>query len=368
MAYSHLLRSSQTFHGISAALFLGVVLLTAGCHSAITDPKDPKFIVAEKGNWQVTRGELDKDIADFLKQRQMTPEQAGPANMTKLETAMLDNIVLKKLILDRAATLQLKDVDKAEAAELDKLKAAASSPQFDQQLKAAGITMDDLKQRIHEKVLISKVLDAEAFKDIEPTEQEINDTYLKNQQAFNVPAKLRASRILVLVSDKATPAEKATKKKAIDAAHDRVAKGEDFAKVAMEVSEDQYSKNRGGDIGFFQKGENESQFDDVAFTIKPNTLSPVFETPLGYQFLKVTDSQKAGVVPIADARPYISNRLRQIKMGQQEEAYTKKLLADSNVTYHLVRVDLSAPPAAPSAPDAAAPNASAPTAAPAPAH
>lgn len=381
MAYSHLLRSgfvsSKVFHGLAASLLLGVVLTATGCHPAITDPKDPKFIVAEKGKWQVTRAELDKEINDFLKQRQMTPAQAGPANMSKLETAMLDNIIMKKLLLDKAAALPLKDVDKDEAAELDKLKGAAASPEFDQQLKAAGLTMDDIKKRIHEKVIIGKVLDAEAFKDIEPTEQEINDVYMKNQQAFNIPAKLRASRILVLVDDKATPADKAAKKKIIDKAHDRVAKGEDFAKVAMEVSEDQYSKSKGGDIGFFQKGEAEAQFDDVAFTIKPNTLSPVFQTPLGYQFLKVTDSQKAGIVPIADARPYISNKLRQMKMGQQEEVYTKKLLADSGVTYHLVRVDLT-PPQGQGAPTpgtvtpdtTAAPEAQAPAPAPAapPAH
>ncbi len=64
---------------------------------------------------------------------------------------------------------------------------------------------------------------------------------MKNKDKFNVPPQIRASRILIIVDEKATPADKAAKKKAIDKAHDRVTHGEDFSKVATEVSEDRYS-------------------------------------------------------------------------------------------------------------------------------
>jgi parvulin-like peptidyl-prolyl isomerase len=233
-------------------------------------------------------------------------------------------------------------VDKAEAAELDRLKGPAAEPEFEAQLKTAGLTLDDLKKKIHEKVLISKVLEAEAFKNVDPTDQEIDAIYLKNKDSFNIPAKIRASRILILVDDKTSPADKAAKKKAIDAARARVVKGEDFSKVAMEVSQDQYSAPKGGDINFFQRGENEPGFDDVAFNTKENAISPVFLTSLGYQFLKVTAIQPAGAVPVADARGYISSKLREMKMEEQSQAYAKTLLADSGVTYHFVLVD---PPA-----------------------
>ena len=154
-------------------LLLGGVALLAGCHPAVTDPKDPKFIVAEKGSWQILRGELDSEVASYLKQHQATPEQVGPAKMPIVETVMLKNMVLKKLIMERAAALSLKDTDKEEAAELDKIKQQVPPGQnFDQDLKTAGLTVDDLKKRIHEKVLIEQVLKADAFKNIDPTDQE----------------------------------------------------------------------------------------------------------------------------------------------------------------------------------------------------
>jgi parvulin-like peptidyl-prolyl isomerase len=336
-----ILNSSKKFTAFPALLLAGAALL-AGCHPAVTDPNDPKFIVAEKGTWQITEGELDTEVTSYLKQHQATPEQVGPSKMPIVKTAMLRNMVLKKLLLDQAAALPAQDTTQEEASELDRLKGPMAEPEFEQQLQSAGLTIDELKKRIHEKILVSKVLQANVFKDVDPTEQEIDAIYLQHKDSFNIPEKVRASRILIMVDDKTSPEDKAAKKKAIDEARARVVNGEDFGKVAAEVSEDQSSKLKGGDLAYFARGENEPGFDDVAFNTKVNTISPVFLTPLGYQFLKVTEIQPAGVVPVADARQYIASKLREMKMEEESQAYAKKLLADSGVVYHLVMVD---PPA-----------------------
>jgi len=107
-ALGHSLADWYVFAVLSlpAALLVGVAFLASGCHPAITDPKDPKFIVAEKGNWKITRADLDAEMGDYLKQHQMTVEQIGPAKMPMFETAMLDNMVLKKIFLEKAARFQ----------------------------------------------------------------------------------------------------------------------------------------------------------------------------------------------------------------------------------------------------------------------
>jgi parvulin-like peptidyl-prolyl isomerase len=335
--------------GWSLLLLAGAALL-AGCHPAITDPQDPKFIVAENKDWKITRAELNAEIDVLLKQHQATAAQVGPDKMLQLQTSMLKNMVLKKLILARGAALPLTDLAKDEQAEIDRLKGAATEPEFEQQLQIAGLTLDGFKQRIHEKVVIGKVLEAEAFHDVEPTDQEINDFYLKNKDSITTPPQVRASRILIHVDEKTTPEEKAAKKKSIDKAHERVMHGEDFSKVAMEVSEDRSSAPKGGDIDFFRPGENEPGFDAVAFTTKKGAVSAVFETSLGFQFLKVTDTKEGGEVPLADVRPKIEAYLRQAKMAQQEKDYATKLLTDSGVIYHVVLVDPPAQTAADNAP------------------
>jgi parvulin-like peptidyl-prolyl isomerase len=335
--------SIRNFLKLSTAFLVAAAFVTTACHRGVTDPHDPKFIVAEKGTWKITRADLDAEIAAFLKQNHATEAQVGPSKMPLLETQVLRSLVLKQLLLERAAALPLKDVDKDEAAAMETIKQrVAPGESLDDRLKAAGMTMADLKTKIHEEVVINKVLEMEAFKDVEPTEQEINAFYLehKDQPPISTPAKLRASRILRMVDDKTSPADKAAQKKAIDKARDRVAHGEDFSKVATEVSEDRYSGPKGGDIGYFQRGENEAEFDEVVFNLKPGTLSPVFLTPLGYQFVKVTDSKAAGILSVAETSASIANYLRGMKQSVQVKAYSKKLLDDGKVTFYLKLVDL----------------------------
>jgi parvulin-like peptidyl-prolyl isomerase len=385
MAFSPVLRSalhsSGNFFRLTVLLSTGMALL-AGCHPAATapkvanlDPQNPDFVVAEIGNWKVLRSDLNKEVNNYLKQRQWTAQQVG-AKMPLLETMALKNYVLKKLLLDKAAALQLKDadVDKEVNDALDSIKSRVPPGQdFDQALKAAGLTIDDVKKPIREKILIVKVMEADAVKNAEPTEQEIDDIYLKNKASFTIPDKVRASRVLVHVDEHTSPADRAAKKKVIDKARARVAHGEDFAKVATEVSEDTTTAPRGGDLGFFQRGEVESpQFDDVAFATKEGVISPVFETPAGYEFLKVTAMQPAGPLPVADARNFISSKLKEMKTAQQEQDFAKKTLADSGVVYHITLIDPPAQTAGPdgspapgsgatdSAPPAQAPDASAP--------
>ena len=339
------------------ALGTGALLLLAGCHRVVTDPQDPRFIVAEKPKgWSMTRAQLDQEIDTILRQGHQTRQQVGPAKMPIVEGKVLHSMVLKKLLLDRAAEMHLDDADeiKAEGVMMDKVKGNFPTQQeFDQKLAAAGISPDEFKKQIHEQVLILRTLQADALHQVDPTEQEIDDFYLKNKEKMVIPEKVRASRVVIMVDDRTSPADKAARKKAIDAAHARVVKGEDFAKVASEVSEDRYSAPKGGDVGYFQRGENEDNFDAVAFSTKPGVVSPVFQTPMGYQFLKVTDVQEGGEISVAQARSVITNYLRQQNEAQQEDAYTRNLLAGSGVIFHLMQVDPASP--ANTAPPAATP-------------
>jgi parvulin-like peptidyl-prolyl isomerase len=343
---------------LSLGLASGLLLSLAGCHQVIKDPDDPRFIVAEKpGDWSITRKDLTDEVDLLLRQQNKSREEIGPAKMPMVESQILRGIVLKKLILARAGPLNITpaDVDKDTNAVLDQVKGQAPTPaDFDAKLKQAGVTFDQFKERIHDDIIIRKVLEAEALHDDQPTDQEVDDFYMKNKDKFIVPDKIRASRVLIMVDPNTSPADKAAKKKEIDAARARIMKGEDFGKVATEISEDRYSAPKGGDIGFFQKGEEEEQFDAVAFAAKPGVISPVFETKMGYQFLKVTDVQPGGTLAIAQVRDVISQHLREEKESQQGNDYTQGLLGKSGVIFHLLPVN---PPDAGTAPaPAPAPN------------
>jgi parvulin-like peptidyl-prolyl isomerase len=333
-------------------LLLGVALLTACKKPAITDPNDPAFIVAGKDDWTITRAQLNAEVDNALKQENKTRADVAPAQMPALDTQILRYLVLKKLLLDKAATMKLPDIDKEVNQAIDYAKNrnpqhTYTDQEFVDLLKSHGLDFNQWKQNLKDLATMQAVIDAETAKDTQPTEQEVDAIYNEHKDAFQVPAMIRASRVLILVGDTDTAAQKADKKKQISAARARVMKGEDFSKVAMEVSEDRSSAPKGGDMGKFPRGTNEAGFDDVVFNTKVNSVSPVFLDSLGYQFVKVTDSTPAGVIPLAEARSIIGPKLAEAKKRKVANEYAENLLKTSGVTFYLKPVELPTAPAAP---------------------
>ena len=93
-----------------------------------------------------------------------------------------------------------------------------------------------------------------------------------------------------------------------------------FAKIAKENSDDTQSAQQGGDLGFFGKEEMVEPFSKAAFSMKPNTISEVIQTPYGYHIILVTDRQKAGTEPFdkvkGDIKEYLTNQ-EKVKVLQQ---------------------------------------------------
>ena len=334
-----------------AVLLTSLSLLTACKKPAVSDPNDPSFIVASVGQSTFTRGDLNKEVDSALAQRGYSRAQLTPAQVPMVESQVLRSMVLKKILLDKAATMTLPNVDKEVSDVVDNVRNhnpshVLTDAELGDLLKSHGLTLDQWKQNLHDQATVQAVLDANAAQNIEPTEQELDAIYAAHKDAFNVPPMIRASRVLIVTSDSDTPQQKADKKKQIDAARARVMKGEDFSKVAMEVSQDRSTAPKGGDMGKFPRGENEAGFDDVAFKTKVNTVSPVFLDSMGYQFVKVTDISPAGVIPLAEARALIAPKLREEKKGIAESTYAMSLLKSPDVNFYLKMIEPSAQPPA----------------------
>jgi peptidyl-prolyl cis-trans isomerase D len=137
------------------------------------------------------------------------------------------------------------------------------------------------------------------------------EAYYKEHRAeFERPKRLKTSHILVRVPPTGGSEAENKSRAKIEEAIRRARAGEDFGKLAKELSEDTATASQGGDLGFVGKGEMVPQFEDAVFALKKGEISPQpVRTPFGYHAIMVSDVQDSGVQPFRDAAVKIKEKL-----------------------------------------------------------
>jgi peptidyl-prolyl cis-trans isomerase D len=141
-------------------------------------------------------------------------------------------------------------------------------------------------------------------------EADIEKYYAEHASEFEQPAQIRASHVLVRVGETGgSEAEDKARTKIADVIK-RAKAGEDFQKLAREISEDPGSKETGGDLGLIRKGEMVPQFEQAAFAMKAGEISaePV-RTPFGFHAIKVTEVRAPAKTPLKEVSAQIRERL-----------------------------------------------------------
>ncbi|MBN8702937.1 MAG: peptidylprolyl isomerase [Bacteroidetes bacterium] len=124
------------------------------------------------------------------------------------------------------------------------------------------------------------------------TDKDVNDKVLK--EAYErLQSDVRASHILLKVADNALPKDTLAVYTKIMKLRERIIKGEDFNKVAKEVSEDPSAKDNGGDLGYFTAMQMVYPFESAAYNTKVGEVSMPVKTRFGYHLIKVVDKRKA---------------------------------------------------------------------------
>lgn len=126
------------------------------------------------------------------------------------------------------------------------------------------------------------------------TDKDVNEKLLK-ETYDRLQEDIRASHILVKVSETALPKDTAEAYSKIMKIRTRILKGEDFNKVAAEkgISDDPSAKDNGGDLGYFTALQMVYPFESAAYNTKVGTVSMPVRTRFGYHIIKVTDRRKA---------------------------------------------------------------------------
>ena len=100
--------------------------------------------------------------------------------------------------------------------------------------------------------------------------------------------------------------------------------------LAKEVSEGP-SASRGGDLGYFSRGQMVKPFEDAVFSLKPGETSDIVKTQFGYHLIKCEDIKAETTVPFDDVKGDLRRFLKQQKARKEVTAYLKELKKDAKI-------------------------------------
>lgn len=183
------------------------------------------------------------------------------------------------------------------------------------------------------EILAQELLKIETSK-IEPTEKDLMRFYSRNEDKFKVPEMVRARHILLKIGSNPSEEEKKRVREKAEGVLKRARSGEDFAKLATELSEDTGSKNKGGDLGFFQRGRMVKPFEETAFSLKPGEISGIVETQFGYHIIKVEEKKEAGIEPFDKVREKIKAAVVNEMRKEMTKNIVERAMKDAGAEIH----------------------------------
>jgi peptidyl-prolyl cis-trans isomerase C len=246
-------------------------------------------LVAKVNGEGIKKITLEAGINNFIENRKMLGSEVKQEEMENLRKAILEELISAELLYQESKKANLGNLDKEIEQQLDNIKNGfGSKEEFEKVLKDRGITLQDLKADVKKGVYIETFLEKNIYNKITLSEQEKKEEYEKAKDRLDTPEQVSASHILIKVAQDASEDDKNNARTKIEGLRQRAISGEDFAELAKQNSQDGSASN-GGNLGYFKRGEMIKPFEDAAFGIEKNQISPVVETQFGYHIIKLLD-------------------------------------------------------------------------------
>jgi peptidyl-prolyl cis-trans isomerase SurA len=287
----------------------------------------------------ITKTELEQRQVGALRQR-MQGKQVDPEalkNDATLKKALADvtpqllvNAVDELLLLQRGRELGLRlgdDQFKQVVNNIRKEQGLADDAKFQAALAQEGMTMDDLRKQLERQMLIEQVQRQEVGSKLSITEEEARQYYAKHPEEFTESASVTLREIFIEVpadSGGVSVAKDDEAKKRIEDVRARVLKGEDFAKLAAEVSSSP-SKANGGLIGPFSHADMSPQLLALVEKMKPGDVTQPIRTPKGYQLFKLDTLKAQALQPFDAVRDLIADRVASARTQVEMRKFLARL-------------------------------------------
>jgi peptidyl-prolyl cis-trans isomerase C len=316
---------------------------TDGNQTSVKIPGDSMDVAVTVNGVEIRESEVQAKAEEEFEQMAENVEKLPPAYLEQLRKQLreqvLEELIIERLLAERVKQENIEVTEEEVINILTEMVASLPEPlsldEYKKKLAEHGQNFNEQKERIRKGIAYQKILDSQLAGKINITETDARKFYDENPKQFERGQQVRASHILIKpVFDRGGDPNKA-RAAARDKAQDLLKKaksGADFAQLAISSSMCP-SAPKGGDLGFFSKGDMTPVFEEAAFKLTVGQISDIVETEYGFHIIRVTDRREPGVIPFDEVKDSIIRSLTANKQTELTREYIESLKAKADIVY-----------------------------------
>lgn len=313
----------------------------ASSQSTIQTPANG--VAATVNGVEIKETQVQALMEEGLKEMSANASQLPPAFLeqykNQIRVQALEQLIIEQLLNEKIKQANIEVSDEEVINTITGLISAGPEPlsldDYKKMLVQYGRNFDEEKERIRKGLAYEKILEPQYAGKINVTEEDARKFYDENPKQFETAEQVRASHILIkpVYNEGGDPNEaKAAAKKKIEDLLKQIKEGADFAQLAMSNSMCP-SAPKGGDLGYFSRGDMTPDFEKAAFGLAVGQISDIVETEYGFHIIKVTGHKDAGVMSFDQAKDQIIAKLTDDKKRELTSKYIESLKAEADIVY-----------------------------------
>jgi len=243
-------------------------------------------VVAVVGSKIVLMSDIEKQYLQFITQ--------GAEKGSESRCVVFDQLILQKLMINQAELDSVTVTDAQVDGELDKrmryyIRQIGSAEKLEEYFHTSIVELkSELRDLIRDQLVV-QVMQGRITKDITATPNDVRE-YFESIPSDSIPYMDAEMEVANIVRKPSVNAEEKKRiKDQLEEYRSKILAGEDFAVYAALYSSDQSSAKKGGELGFFDRGQMVPEFESAAFNLKANEVSQVVETKFGYHLLQLIE-------------------------------------------------------------------------------
>lgn len=285
----------------------------------------------------ITLGELVERSGDDYKKAEA--QAAGPDREVARKKALrraFDAVLAEKLLAAQAAELGMEATDAQVDAAIEDIKKRNGLDEagLDVALGQQGLDRESFRKQVKGNLEAYNLIGYKVRSRVKVTDEDLRTYYQRHAGDFAGEDEVHVRHIFLPLPEGAPAAEEAKARAQGEKVLQRLATGEDFAKLAREVSKGPGAEE-GGDLGWLRRGVVQKPLEDAAFALKAGQVSGLVRAGPGLHVLKVEERRVGGARSFEQVKEELRERLSNEQLDTYRQQYIEELRRDAIVDVKL---------------------------------